>query len=157
MDAIKLLKQDHAAVNKLFRQFEQAGDRAHKTKGRLAERIGTELAIHAAIEEQVFYPAVRRAVEDETDLVLESLEEHHLVKVLLSEIEKLDPSDERFGAKVRVLIENVEHHIEEEEGDMFPTLRKAVKPKQLEEMGRAMEEAKKAKAGRTPPAEPSAA
>ncbi len=111
MDAITLLKDDHRTVKALFRKFEQAGDRAYATKRKLVDRITEELSIHAAIEEQVFYPSVRHAIEATEDDVLESLEEHHIVKWTLSELEKMDPKDERFDAKVTVLIESVEHHM----------------------------------------------
>src|SRR5437764_13798383 len=143
MDAVTLLKNDHKTVEGLFKKFEKAGPNAHKTKQDLVEKIIEELSIHAAIEEQVFYPAVREAAPDENDLVLESLEEHHIVKWVLSEIDGMDPTEERFEAKVTVLIENVRHHVEEEEGDLFPALRKAMKRKELEELAQAMEKAKK--------------
>ncbi|MBV8385306.1 MAG: hemerythrin domain-containing protein [Acidimicrobiia bacterium] len=143
MDAVTLLRNDHKTVERLFKQFEKAGPNAHKTKKDLVEKIVEELSIHAAIEEQVLYPAAREAVPDEDDLVLESLEEHHIVKWVLSEIDGMDPEDERFTAKVTVLIENVRHHVEEEEGDLFPALRKAMKRKELEELAQAMEKAKK--------------
>jgi hemerythrin superfamily protein len=143
MDAVTLLRNDHKTVERLFKQFEKAGPNAHKTKKDLVEKIVEELSIHAAIEEQVLYPAAREAVPDEDDLVLESLEEHHIVKWVLSEIDGMDPEDERFTAKVTVLIENVRHHVEEEEGDLFPALREAMKRKELEELAQAMEQAKK--------------
>ncbi|MDP9301673.1 MAG: hemerythrin domain-containing protein, partial [Actinomycetota bacterium] len=120
MDAITLLKQDHRAVEDLFKRFEQAGPRAYATKRKIVDRIIRELSIHAAIEEQIFYPAVRESLHETEDQVLESLEEHHLVKVTLAELESADPKDERFDAKVTVLIENVRHHVQEEEGEMFP-------------------------------------
>jgi hemerythrin superfamily protein len=144
MDAVTLLRNDHKTVERLFKQFEKAGPNAHKTKQDLVEKIVEELSIHAAIEEQVLYPAAREAVPDENDLVLESLEEHHIVKWVLSEIDGMDPTDERFTAKVTVLIENVRHHVEEEEGELFPALRKGMKRKELEELAQAMEKAKKA-------------
>jgi hemerythrin superfamily protein len=144
MDAVTLLRNDHKTVEGLFKKFEKAGPNAHKTKQDLVEKIVEELSIHAAIEEQVLYPAARAAVPDENDLVLESLEEHHIVKWVLSEIDGMDPTDERFTAKVTVLIENVRHHVEEEEGDLFPALRKGMKRKELEELAQAMEKAKKA-------------
>jgi hemerythrin superfamily protein len=143
MDGITVLKNDHRTVEKLFKKFEQAGDRAYKTKRRLVDEMITELSIHAAIEEQVFYPATREAREETEEMVLESLEEHHLVKLALSELENLAPEEERFTPKVRVLIENVRHHVKEEEGEMFPKVRKAMKPAQLEALGRQLEEAKK--------------
>jgi hemerythrin superfamily protein len=143
MDAVTLLKNDHKTVEGLFKKFEKAGPNAHKTKQDLVEKIIEELSIHAAVEEQVFYPAVREAAPDENDLVLESLEEHHIVKWVLSELDGMDPTDERFTAKVTVLMENVRHHVEEEEGDLFPEVRKAIKRKELQELAQAMEQAKK--------------
>jgi hemerythrin superfamily protein len=143
VDAITLLKTDHKTVNELFKKFEKAGDGAHKTKLKLVEKIIHELSIHAAIEEVAFYPFVKGVNDTITDDVLESLEEHHVVKWLLSEIEGMDPKDERFDAKVTVLIENVRHHVEEEEQDMFPAIRKAVSRSDLEELGELLARAKK--------------
>ena len=142
MDAITLLKADHQAVKRLFRTFEQAGDRAFSTRSKTAKAIVRELSRHAAIEEQVFYPAVRQEVIDAADEVLESLEEHHVVKWLCSEIERLTPDDERFTPKVTVLIENVRHHIREEEGTLFPTVRQVLSRKRLAELGTIMDKAK---------------
>jgi hemerythrin superfamily protein len=142
MDALKLLKQDHATVKDLFKRYEATGDRAYKTRRRIVDGIVTELSVHAAIEEQVFYPGVRRAAPDAVDVVLESLEEHHIVKWTCSELDGMDPKDERFDPKVRVLMENVRHHIKEEEGEMFPKVRKALTPAQLRELGERLEEAK---------------
>src|SRR4051812_21522690 len=115
MDAITLLKNDHKTVEKLFKAFEKAGDGAKVRKRELVDKIIEELAIHAAIEEQVFYPAIRELVPESEDMVLESLEEHHIVKWTLSELEALSPENERFDAKVIVLTESVRHHVEEEE------------------------------------------
>jgi len=143
MDAVTLLRNDHKTVEGLFKKFEKAGPNAHKTKQDLVEKIIEELSVHAAIEEQVLYPAAREADPDDEDLVLESLEEHHIVKWVLSELDGMSPTDERFTAKVTVLIENVRHHVEEEEGDLFPALRKTMKRKELEELAVAMEKAKK--------------
>src|SRR5205814_4075693 len=143
MDAVTLLRNDHKTVEALFKKFEKAGPNAHKTKQDVVEKIIEELSIHAAIEEQVLYPTARDAVPDATDEVLEALEEHHIVKWVLSELDGMDPTDERFTAKVTVLIENVRHHVEEEEGELFPELRKAMKRKELEELAEALEAAKK--------------
>lgn len=143
-DAITLLKSDHQKVEKLFKQFEKAGPNAHKTKRDLVDQIIRELSIHAEIEEQIFYPAVRAAeVPEGTDMVLESLEEHLAAKRLLADLEKLDPEHERFDAKVTVLIEMIRHHVEEEEEDLFPAVREVLKRKILGEMGDSMEQAKK--------------
>jgi len=142
MDAITLLKNDHQHVERLFRQYEQAGDRAYVKKRDLVDRIIEELSRHAAIEEQLFYPAARETVPGAEDLALESVEEHHIVKWELSELETMDPHDERFDAKVRVLIETVRHHVEEEESDFFPKVRSELGRNQLNELGDAMEDAK---------------
>src|SRR5918998_80508 len=123
MDAIRLLKDDHKAVEQLFKRFEKAGDKAYSEKRAVVERIVEELSKHAAVEEQLFYPVVRATVPDTDDIALESLEEHHVVKWVLSELETMDPRDERFDAKVTVLIENVRHHVEEEEDEFFPKVR----------------------------------
>ena len=142
MDAITLLKQDHKAVNSLFRKFEGAGDRGIVTKTELAQKIVRELSVHAAIEEQVFYPAVRLEVSDAASDVLEALEEHHVVKWLCSEIDALTPEDERFDAKMTVLIETVRHHVKEEETTLFPEVREALGRKRLTELGEALAKAK---------------
>lgn len=142
-DAITLLKNDHKTVEKLFKQFEKAGDGATVTKRKLVDQIIRELSIHAEIEEQIFYPAVRAAeVPEGKDMVLESLEEHLVAKRLLADLEKMDPTHERFDAKVTVLIENIRHHVEEEEEDLFPEVREVLKRKILGDLGDTMEKAK---------------
>jgi len=113
MDAITLLKKDHQTVEKLFKRFEKTGDGALVERRKIVDQIIEELAKHAAIEEQLFYPVTRATVDEVDDVVLESLEEHHVVKWLLSELETMDPADERFKAKTTVLIENVRHHVKE--------------------------------------------
>lgn len=143
MDAITLLKDDHKTVEKLFKRFEKAGDRAYAEKRKIVDQIIEELSVHAAIEEQLFYPATRDAVPEVEDIALESLEEHHIVKWVLSELEGMEPDDERFVAKVSVLIENVRHHVEEEEGEYFPMVRAELGRNVLRELGDAMEAAKK--------------
>ena len=143
MDAIALLKADHAEVEKLFKRFEGLGPRAHKTRLDVAKKVIAALSQHAAIEEQVLYPAVRDRLPDETDTVLEALEEHHVAKWLLSELDGMTPDDERFAAKFIVLAESVRHHVKEEEGEMFPKLRKSFTKRQLEELGDSLAAAKK--------------
>ena len=142
MNAITLLKDDHRAVEKLFTRFEAAGPKAYETKRDIVEHIIEALSVHAAIEEQVFYPTIRDQVDGIEDQTLESLEEHHVVKWLLSELEDLPPDDERYVAKTTVLIENVRHHVEEEEQDLFPKVRKVLTTKQLDDLGAALERAK---------------
>ena len=134
-DAIRILTDDHRQVEELFVRFEKTGDGAHKQREELVDRIMEALAVHASVEEEIFYPAARRSVAAAGDDVLEALEEHHLVKLTLAELEAMDPSHERYGAKVAVLIENVRHHVKEEEGNLFPTVRKAVEPSTLREIG----------------------
>ncbi len=145
MNAITLLKDDHKTVEGLFKRFEKLGPRAVKTKQDVVERIVRELSIHAAIEEMVFYPAIREAVEKGgvDEMVLESLEEHHVVKWLLWELERTNPADERFDPKVRVLMESVRHHVEEEEKELFPSVNKMFDRAQLNELGDAMTRLKK--------------
>ena len=158
MDAITLLKKDHQAVEKLFKRFEATSDQALVERRKIVDQIIEELSKHAAIEEQLFYPVTRATVEDVDDDVLEGLEEHHVVKWLLDELEHMDPSDERFKAKVTVLIENVRHHVTEEEEDYFPKVRSELGRNDLADLGDAMEDAKKSapthphpKAPDTPP------
>jgi hemerythrin superfamily protein len=145
MNAITLLKNDHKTVEQLFKRFEKAGPRAAKAKQDIVERIVRELSIHAAIEEMVLYPAIREAAEngDIDKMVLESLEEHHIVKRVLWELERMSPDDERFDAKVTVLIENVRHHVAEEEEDLFPQVTKVYGRAQLADLGEAMDNLKK--------------
>jgi hemerythrin-like domain-containing protein len=159
MDAITLLRDDHRSVAQLFKQFESAGDNAHVEKRRIVDQIIEALSVHAAIEEQVFYPVARAAVDGVEDIVLESLEEHHIVKWTLSELDGLDPSEERFDAKVTVLIESVRHHVKEEETEFFPKVRAAMSKAALNDLGDALVSAKASapthphpRASDTPPA-----
>ncbi|WP_042373231.1 hemerythrin domain-containing protein [Streptacidiphilus neutrinimicus] len=142
MDAIVLLKDDHNTVERLFKDFEKAGDRAHKTKRDIADEVIEELTVHTWIEEKIFYPAAREAVPQTKDHVLESVEEHHVVLWMLSELTGLDPKDERFDAKMTVLMENVRHHVEEEEQEWFPQVRSAMGRNRLVELGEELAAAK---------------
>ena len=142
MDAITLLRNDHQTVQQLFKRFEKAGDTAFVEKRQIVDRIIEELSVHAAIEEQLFYPVARATVRGTEDIALESLEEHHIVKWLLSELADLDPRHERFDAKVTVLIENVRHHVEEEQDEFFPKVRNGLSRKELADLGDAMAKAK---------------
>ena len=142
MDAITMLRDDHKAVKRLFRAFERLDDDDVKGRRKLVDDMIRELSVHAYIEEKVFYPAARAADTDAEDMVLESLEEHHIVKWTLSELADLPADDERFTAKVTVLIESVQHHAEEEESDLFPSVRKHIGRKDLIALGKAMADAK---------------
>jgi hemerythrin superfamily protein len=153
-DAIVLLKEDHKEMRRLFREFQQAGDDAKKTKGQLVDRILEELTVHTYIENECMYPEVRKLMPEVEDDVLESYEEHHVADVLCMELATMSPDDERFDAKTTVLIENVTHHMDEEEQEWFPKVRAGLGRKQLQDMGARMLELKK-KAPRKP-SQPSA-
>jgi hemerythrin superfamily protein len=143
MDAIVLLKEDHKTVAEMFKQFEKGKDTLKPAaKRKLVDQILTALTTHAYIEETIFYPVAAKAVPETKDHVLESIEEHHVVAWLLSELQHLDPKAETFDAKVTVLIENVRHHVEEEEKEWFPQVRKALGRKELGEIGDRMAAAK---------------
>jgi hemerythrin-like domain-containing protein len=151
MDAIAVLKADHADVEKLFKRFEDLGPRAKKTKADIADKVIAALSQHAAIEEQVLYPAARERLPDDEPMVLEALEEHHVVKWVLSELDGMSPDDERFDAKFTVLAEGVRHHVKEEEGELFPKLRKGFTKSELDELGAQLTTARKAASPRPHP------
>ena len=153
-DAIVMLKDDHKQILRTFKDFEDAGDDAFVAKGRLVDRIIELLTVHTYIENEVMYPRVRELVPELEDDVLESYEEHHVADVLVMELSAMKPDDERFTAKTTVLIENVRHHIEEEEDEWFPKVREALGRKVLQEIGAEMAAAEK-KAPRKP-SQPSA-
>ncbi|MCZ4538458.1 hemerythrin domain-containing protein [Gordonia terrae] len=122
----------------LFRDFRSQGDNAVKTKGKIVDKIIEALTVHTYIENEVMYPEIRKRVPDLEDDILESYEEHHVADVLVVELAALSPDNERFDAKTTVLIENVEHHIEEEEDEWFPKVREALSRKELREIGEEM-------------------
>ncbi|MEO7943995.1 MAG: hemerythrin domain-containing protein [Marmoricola sp.] len=153
-DAIVLLKNDHKEIRKVFRDFLKAGESAHATKGKLVKKMIELLTVHTFIENEVMYPRVRTLLPDLEDDILESYEEHHVADVLVMELFAMLPDAERFTAKTTVLIENVEHHIDEEENEWFPKVREGLGRKALQELGAEMLAAKK-KAPKSP-AQPSA-
>lgn len=153
-DAIMLLKEDHKEIRKLFTDFENAGENATKTKGRLVDQMIELLTVHTYIENEVMYPRVRELLPEVEDDVLESYEEHHVADLLVVELAAMKPEDERFTAKTTVLIESVRHHMEEEEADWFPKVRDGLGRNVLSEIGAEMLEAKE-KAPRRP-SQPSA-
>jgi hemerythrin-like domain-containing protein len=153
-DAIVMLKQDHKEIKRTFAAFEKAGEDAHEEKGRLVDKMIELLTVHTYIENEVMYPRVRKLLPDLEDDILESYEEHHVADVLVMELAGLKPDAERFDAKTSVLIENVRHHIDEEEQEWFPQVREGLGRKALQEIGAEMEKARK-KAPRRP-SEPSA-
>ncbi|GAA1793172.1 hemerythrin domain-containing protein [Planosporangium flavigriseum] len=137
-DAIVILKEDHKKIRKLFRDFEQCSKGARATRGKIVDQILEELTIHTYLENEVMYPAVRNLMPDLEDDVLESYEEHHVADLLCMELAAMSPEDEHFDAKTTVLIENVTHHIEEEEQEWFPKVREGVGRKELQMIGEAM-------------------
>lgn len=140
MNALELLHEDHERVQALFEQVK--GTENERQHQQLFKKIKTELETHTYIEEKVFYPRLKK--QDELrDLVLEAVEEHLQVKTLLRAIERLTSGNERFDAKLSVLMDNVEHHVEEEEKEMFPQVEAQFSSDQLEELGQEMEAAKK--------------
>ncbi|HEY7589764.1 MAG TPA: hemerythrin domain-containing protein [Candidatus Limnocylindrales bacterium] len=142
MDALKLLKTDHDKVKKLLTQLEKTTERGVKTRQELFSTIKGELTVHEIIEEEIFYPELKshpRAKE----IVLEAYEEHNVVDTLMSELESLPVDDETWGAKAKVMKENIEHHIEEEEGDMFKKARQVFDAAEMEDLGTRMEQRKK--------------
>jgi hemerythrin superfamily protein len=144
MDALELLTADHNRVRGLFSLFKkahEAEDTAEMTS--VAERIATELEVHTTIEEEIFYPAVKALDDELPEMVAEANEEHHVAKVLLGELAGLDQGSEEWSAKVTVLIENVEHHAEEEEEEMFPDVRSSSDAAAREQWGEQMEARKR--------------
>jgi hemerythrin superfamily protein len=143
MDGLKMLEEDHRRVDVLFGEFEEAGDQAFKTKRGIVDKVIEELTVHAEMEERVLYPTAKEQVDEAEENVLESEEEHRVVHDLLNELKAMRPEDELFDARVTVLIENVRHHVEEEEGELFPKIRKAYGPDELEALGERMAEVKR--------------
>ena len=144
MNAIELLKKDHKTVKSLFESFEKAKEQEDvDSKRSLFTSIKEELDAHTRVEEEIFYPAFDRAAGEENDddkeLVLEAGEEHQQVKVLLAELSQLDADDETFDAKMKVMKDNIDHHVEEEEGEMFPHAQKQLSSDELEQLGQQME------------------
>lgn len=152
-DAIVMLKEDHKEVKALFREFKKSSTTPAR-KGKIMEKVIELLTVHTYIENEVMYPRVRALLPDLEDDVLESYEEHHVADLLIMELLPMTYKDERFEAKSTVLIENVEHHIQEEEDEWFPKVREGLSRTQLREIGAELAEAK-ARAPRRPE-EPSA-
>ena len=144
-DAISLLKADHKKVKGLLEELEKTTERAAQKRTKLLGKIETELRVHTNIEETIFYPAFRDAVQkrEDREMYFEALEEHHLVKMVLPELQATDPTSEPFAAKAKVLKELVTHHAKEEERDMFPEAKKVLDKEQLIELGARMAAKKK--------------
>ena len=144
MNAFTLLKNDHKKVAGILQKLEDTSERAVKTREELFTQLKKELDVHTEIEEKIFYPVLEKA-EETRDIALEAFEEHRLVKQLLSELEAGAKDDEEWTAKFTVLKENVEHHVEEEEGEMFKKARKVLSGEEIEILGTRMEKAKRQK------------
>ncbi len=143
MDALELLKADHDTVRGLFASFSDAKEADDSDRmSALQQQIFHELRLHTAIEEEVFYPEAEAVGGEVEELVKEATEEHHVVDLLMGEISPLSPDDDAFRSKMTVLIENVEHHAEEEETELFPQLREAFGDDRLQAMGTKLEEAR---------------
>jgi hemerythrin-like domain-containing protein len=137
MNAVTLLEEEHRELKRLLRDLEPTTERAVKTRAELYERIHRALTAHEQIEEEIFYPALKEHPKAR-DIVLEGIEEHGVVDSLLRELEDVAVDDETWGPKARVMIENIEHHIEEEEDDMFVKARQVFEPAELKALGAAM-------------------
>jgi len=137
MDATKFLSQQHDEVKQLFKECESLGESEYKRRSEIVQQITQKLRLHTQIEEEILYPGVKSV---DPDMVLESFEEHHMVKILLEEIEQTPPSNERYMAKLSVLQEMVEHHIEEEEGTLFPELMEQCGAQKLNDYGIKLQE-----------------
>jgi hypothetical protein len=135
-DALAVLHRDHQLFEQLFRRFERAHGAPERR--RLASRIVRELSVHTAIEEELLYPALRTPGNGAGDRVLIALEEHHLAKLALSEIDRLDAEDERFAAKVDVLADSFRHHVHDEERELFPLARRTLSHEELRRLGEAL-------------------
>jgi iron-sulfur cluster repair protein YtfE (RIC family) len=142
MNAFQLLKEDHQKVSGIFQQLEPTTERAEKTRTELFAKLKQELDVHAQIEETIFYPAIKQAAETR-EIVLEGYEEHAVIKTLLGELEGMDVTSEHWTAKFKVLKENVEHHVEEEEGEMFQKARQVLDEEQINQLGARLEAEKK--------------
>lgn len=144
-DAISLLKADHKNVKNAFDEYKKLGDQAFKTKKKLADEICADLELHTRLEEEIIYPAFRKAVKDAKPLADEAKVEHDSAKELIKQIKGMNAEDDLFDAKVTVLSEHIDHHVKEEEDEMFPLLNKT--SVDLEELGKRMETRKQELAG----------
>jgi hemerythrin superfamily protein len=157
-NATQMIRQDHKKVEGLFKKFEQT--QGSQAKRRLAENAMAELEVHAALEEEIFYPAVKNEVDDGSSMVQEAIEEHQTVKQLISELKRMEEADEEFESQFSQLMENVQHHVEEEESEMLPKVEEseldlnslgqqmAQRKQEMQNGGRATKKASNAGSGR---------
>ena len=141
MDALTLLKADHDKIKKILSHIEATTERGVKTREEFFNKVKAELKVHEAIEEEILYPALKEHPKAK-DLVLEAYEEHHVVDTVMAELDRLPVDDETWGAKAKVMQENVEHHMGEEEGEMFQKARQVFDKDELELLGTRMERRK---------------
>jgi hemerythrin-like domain-containing protein len=137
MDAISLLEEDHRTMKKLLSELESTTERGVKTREELFATVEEELTVHETIEEEIFYPALKEHPKTK-EIALEAYEEHHVVDMVMAEIEDVPYDDETWGAKFKVMKENIEHHIEEEENEMFKQARQVFEEDELESLGEQM-------------------
>jgi hemerythrin-like domain-containing protein len=137
MNAITSLEEDHRKMKKLLSELESTTERGVKTREELFATVKDELTVHETIEEEIFYPALREHPKTK-EITLEAYEEHHVVDMVMAEIESVPYDDEKWGAKFKVMKENIEHHIEEEENQMFVQARQVFDETELEELGERM-------------------
>jgi hemerythrin-like domain-containing protein len=137
MDAISLLEEDHRKMKKLLSELESTTERGLKTREDLFATVKDELTVHETIEEEIFYPALKEHPKTK-EIALEAYEEHHVVDMVMAEIEDVPSDDDTWGAKFKVMKENIEHHIEEEENEMFKQARQVFEEGELEALGEQM-------------------
>jgi iron-sulfur cluster repair protein YtfE (RIC family) len=137
MNALELLKQDHDKVDKLFQKVESTEESEHAD---LFEQIKSELEVHTHIEETIFYPKLKEEGDEELKkITLEGIEEHHQAKIFLRELSSLADDSQKFEPKLKVLMEDIKHHVQEEEGQMFPMIEEQFDASVLEELGKELE------------------
>jgi hemerythrin superfamily protein len=139
MDAVNLLKKDHSYVLSLFNKFDQTGRNSFDKKFRLYDEIRSELELHSHVEEEIFYPTIRDIGSEGRKLISEAVKEHKQVDVLIGQIDRLSPDDPNFDDRMQALMEQVEHHIGEEEQEIFKLAAAHCSEEQLENMGRKIE------------------
>src|SRR5581483_7369989 len=144
MDALQLLTSDHNRVRGLFTLFKQAHESEDAERMQsIAQKVMTELTVHTTIEEQVFYPSIKGRSDEISEMVDEAMQEHHVAKMLMQELTSVEPGGDDWVAKMQVLIENVDHHAEEEEQEMFTKVRGAMDSNELESLGARLESQKR--------------
>src|SRR3954468_14706915 len=143
MSVLEVLKKDHSTIKDLFAQFESTGKTAFEKKAELFDRIRQEVFLHSKTEEEIFYPALKVLSDEGRELVSRAVQEHHEADELLTQISRLNTPDERFDERVAALFEDVEHHIEVEEGEIFQFAKENCPQEQLEQMAVELQNRKK--------------